>query len=56
MHQRLIVSAPSTIPLEARRAAWDRLWLRLLAEPPASEPEPANSTDDESDDTDKDAA
>ena len=25
---------PSPLPLEARRAAWDRLWRILLAPPP----------------------
>jgi hypothetical protein len=26
--------SPAALPLEARQAAWSRLWQRLLAEPP----------------------
>ena len=35
------MSLPSrgALPLEARQAAWDRLWQRLLA-PPPQEPDP----------------
>jgi len=36
-------SSPSTLPLEARKRAWDRLWQRLLAEPPpGDEAEPTD--------------
>jgi hypothetical protein len=34
------------MPLEARQAAWDALWRRLLAEPPRDDdPEPENDDD-----------
>jgi len=31
--------SPAALPLEARQAAWSRLWQRLLADPPPR-PEP----------------
>jgi hypothetical protein len=43
------VSSPSAVlPLEARQAAWDALWRRLLAEPPRDDaPEPDEQDDEE---------
>jgi len=29
----------AVLPIEARQAAWDALWRRLLAEPPRDDPE-----------------
>jgi hypothetical protein len=43
--------SPTSLPLEARRAAWARLWERLLAEPPQEpvpESMPQTADDDES--------
>jgi hypothetical protein len=42
MHRSLGVSSPNAVlPIEARQAAWDALWRRLLAEPPRDDdPEP----------------
>ena len=34
------MSAPTTLPLAARQAAWDRLWRVLLAPPAAKPPDP----------------
>ena len=43
------VSSPSALlPLEARQAAWDALWRRLLSDPP-QDPEPADSEEHEED-------
>jgi hypothetical protein len=42
------VSSPSAVlPLEARQAAWDALWRRLLAEPPRDDDPEHNDSDDE---------
>jgi hypothetical protein len=43
------VSAPSALPLEARRAAWDALWKRLLAPTPDDDPEPENDDEERPD-------
>ena len=48
-HQKVIVSSPSALPLEARQAAWDALWRRLLSDPP-QDPGPDESEDHEGDD------
>ena len=34
------MTALSALPDAARRAAWERLWARLLAQPPQNDPEP----------------
>lgn len=39
--------SPSTLPLEARRAAWERLWNALLSpEEDAEEAEPVSEPDE----------
>ena len=40
---------PSTLPIEARRAAWDALWRRLLAPIPDDDPEPDEQDDNAAD-------
>ena len=43
-----IVSAPSAmLPLEARQAAWDALWRRLLADPPRDDDSESDDPEDE---------
>jgi hypothetical protein len=37
------------LPIEARQAAWDALWRRLLSDPP-KDPEPAEAEDQDEDD------
>jgi len=36
------MSTPAPLSIEARRAAWDRLWRVLLAPPAAEPPDPPN--------------
>jgi hypothetical protein len=51
------VSAPSALPLEARQAAWDLLWRRLLVPiPDDDEPEAGSDQDHEQDNEAVDAA
>lgn len=35
---------PEPLPIELRRAAWDRLWKRLLAEPAVAAEQPGEPT------------
>jgi hypothetical protein len=37
--------SPAALPLEARQAAWDALWRRLLAEPPVDDDSPDSEAD-----------
>jgi hypothetical protein len=43
-----IMQRPNELPTEARRAAWDALWKRLLSDPPR-DPEPAETEEHEDD-------
>jgi hypothetical protein len=43
---------PSTLPLEARQAAWSALWRRLLA-PIPDDPDPENDDRDDEKRTDE---
>jgi hypothetical protein len=53
---RVVPSPSGALPLEARQAAWDRLWQLLLASPPADpNPDPEleqSESDGESEDRD----
>ena len=48
------MSAPNPLPIEARRAAWDALWRRLLAPVPDDDRDP-NDPDSEDDTYDESA-
>ena len=38
-------SRTNPLPIEARQAAWDALWRRLLAEPPVDDDSPDSEAD-----------
>jgi hypothetical protein len=49
MIEAATMQPPSALPIEARQAAWDALWRRLLSNPP-QDPEPAEPDDHEEED------
>ena len=40
LREKHVVRPPGALPDAARRVAWDRLWARLLSQPPPVNPEP----------------